>query len=269
MADLRYGVASVWDTDHDVQRACLEAVVSDIRHIEDPEIQKLQADYLERLGAFYVFSGEYLIQHFGKSIMDLRQGIFSPFNTCYLHRRLAIPIRFADGTVIGFIGYSNKPKDWPADRAWIKYSYPGSQVFSKGRYFFIEPDEIKKAIQDQYVCIVDGLFDKIILQCLGINAVSLCGSSLTDWHVRYLSLIKHKIVVADNDVAGRKLFNLCKWKMDNVVEIRQPYTGDIDDFLKSQDHLAAFLKVFSEMQDEGFIIPKEVCISEREEKAQS
>ncbi len=260
MVDFRYGVMSVWNQDADVQRAAMEAIVTDIRHIEDPEIQKLQQEYLERIGAFYVFSGEYLISHFGKSITDIRNGIFSPFNTCYLHRRLAIPIRFADGTVAGFIGYSNKPEGWEEDRAWIKYSYPNSQVFSKGRYFFIEPDELKKAIEEQYICIVDGLFDKIILQCLGINAVSLCGSALTDWHIRYLSMIKNKIVLADNDIAGRKLFNMCSWKLDNVVEIKQPYFGDIDDFLKSQDNLSAFLQVFKEMRQEWFVNSKELHI---------
>lgn len=258
MTDLTYGIQSIWHQDHDLQVACLDAIVKDIRHIQDEEIQKLQAAYLERIGAFYVFKGEYLVDHFGSSITDPRYGAFSQFKTCYLHERLALPLRFADGSVVGFVGYSNKPADWPEDKAWVKYFYPGSETFSKGRYMFIEPDEIRKAIQEQYICIVDGLFDKIILQCLGINAVSLCGSSLTDWHQRYLNFVKYKIVIADNDIAGRKLFNACRWRLSNVVEIRQPETNDIDDYLKTPQRLARFLQVFNEMQQEGFTNSKEL-----------
>lgn len=258
MQDFSYGIQEIWDKFGDFETECISGIVENIRHVEDTQIHKMQADYLKKIGAFYVPDGEFLVSVFGESITDPRTGLFSAFNTCFLQDRLAIPLRFANGTVGGFVGYANKPKNWPEDTAFIKYGYPPKVAFNKGRYFFIEPEEIQKAIDDEYICIVDGLFDKMILQCLGINAVSLCGSALTDWHKYYLSFIKHKIVIADNDQAGRKLFNICRWKLSGVVELRQPYTGDIDDYLKTQGRIEEFLRVFNEMKSEGFILSKQI-----------
>lgn len=264
MKDLSYGIESVWNTDPELQLELLNLIVSDIRGISDTNLRNAQVQYLKSIGAFYVHTGEYLLEHFGKGILDKSNGIFNQFNTCTLQGRLVFPIRIADGSVLGFIGYSNKPKDWPEDKSWIKYLYPGKEVFNKGRYMFIEPQELEKAIKDRYICIVDGIFDKIVLQCLGINAVSLCGSMLTDWHIKYLSFIEHKIVIADNDVAGRKLYNNCVWKMPNVVEIRQPTFGDIDDYLKTDRRIHNFLSVFNQMQEEGFLLSGE--LHEEQEK---
>ncbi len=258
MADYTYGIQNVWKEDIDFQTEALSGIVKHIRRVDNPEICKLQFEYLKNIGAFYVPRGEYLIDRFGEDITDIQKGIFTAYGMCFLQERLAIPMRLADGTVTGFVGYSNKPSDWPEEQAFIKYGYPPKVAFAKGRYFFIEPDELERALTEQYICIVDGLFDKMMLQCLGINAVSLCGSALTEWHIMYLKFIKHVIVVGDNDLAGRKLYNICKWKLNNVVEIRQPYTGDIDDYLKTPERIAEFQRVFAEMKSEDFLISKEI-----------
>lgn len=258
MQDLDFGIKEIWKTHGDFQAEALQTIVQHIRHVSDPQIHRMLVEYLTNLGAFYVPRGEMLVEAYGSSITDPRNGMFSAMGTCFLQERLAIPLRFANGVVGGFVGYSNKPADWPEDMAYIKYNYPPKIAFNKGRYMFLEPNEFEKAISDEYICIVDGLFDKMLLQCLGVNACSLCGSALTDWHMHYLSFIKHKIVIADNDEAGRKLYNICRWRLDNVVELRQPYTGDIDDFLKTQERIENFLATFKEMQSEGFLLSKEL-----------
>lgn len=254
--DFTPSIMDVWERDGEFQNDAMQGIVQNIRKVTDPSIGQLQVDYLKNLGAFYVPTNNYMKEYFGPDITNREYGIYNITFRCNLLERLAIPIRFMNGRVVGFIGYSSKPTDWPADKSWIKYLYPSSDVLRKERYFFIEPQEYRKALADDYICIVDGLFDKMILQALGVNAVSLCGSALTVWHRYYLSFIKHKIVIGDNDQAGRKLFATCRSALSGCVEIRQPYTNDIDDFLKEESRIKVLLDTISEMKSEGFLISK-------------
>lgn len=248
----------LWAQEEEYQTSVLQGIISNIRHIQDPEILKLHFDYLKTQGAFYIHNHDYMPQFFGDAIREPKYGVYNFENHCNLAGRLAIPIRLFDGTVRGFIGYSNKPADHNPDDVFIKYLYPPKSAFYKGRYFYITASEYIKAVHDGYICIVDGIFDKIILQCLGVNAVSLCGSSLTEWHKRYLSFIKHKIVIADNDLAGRNFSHYCRYALENCIELIQPEKNDIDEFLRDDTAVSHFLAQFKEMQSEGFLISRQL-----------
>lgn len=254
--DYSSGVRSIWSKDAEFQHDCIEGIVRNIRHADNTALFAAQVKYLENIGAFYVHIGEYLIEHFGQQILSQNHGIFIGNSICTLAGRLAIPLLAMNGSTLGFVGYSNKPDDWPNDAAWVKYMYPPKYIFDKGRYMFISREEYMQSLADGYICIVDGLFDKISLSCLGINAVSLCGSALTKWHKYYLSFIPHKIVIADNDIAGRRLSRICQSQLTNCVEIRQPYTSDVDDMLKDNSRCQQLLKCISLMKSEGFLLSK-------------
>lgn len=254
--DFSYGVKEIWDTDPDFQTDCIKGIVKNIRGVKDDVVAQMHTNYLIDQGAFYVHNHEYMKKHFGQYVADSKYGVYDTFGRCSLAGRLAIPIRMFDGSVQGFIGYSSRPEDYSPEDVFIKYLYPPKYAFTKSRYFYMSAEEYKKAVLDGYVCIVDGIFDKIILQCMGINAVSLCGSALTIWHRRYLSFIKHKIVVADNDSAGRKLASFCKYSLENCVELIQASAGDVDSFIRTEKDLKRFKEVFAEMQREGFVISK-------------
>ena len=254
--DFTYGIKDLWNSDPDYQQDCIYGIIRNIRGIEDDTVSKLHAEYLMQQGAFFVHNHEYMKEHFGAVIADPKYGVYTPTGYCHLAGRLAIPIRLFDGSVHGFIGYSNKPANYNPEDVFIKYLYPPKFAFNKSRYFYLTAEEYQKAVQDGYICIVDGIFDKIILQCMGIHAVSLCGSALTIWHRRYLSFIKHKIVIADNDDAGRKLASFCKYSLEGCVELIQSSTGDVDSLVRSKEELNRLKSVFEEMQHEGFLISK-------------
>lgn len=247
----------MWAEDTDFQRDCINGIISNIRNKNHQLIHDNQARYLISQKAFYVPNGDYVINYFGDKVRSYESGLFYGGNTCTLSARLAIPL-YAMDTVIGLVGYSDKPDDWPDDQAFVKYLFPPKRTYTKGRYMYISKDEFIKAREEGYVCIVDGLFDKITLQSLGINAVSLCGSSLTEWHQMYLSFIKHKIVIADNDIAGRHLASYCKYKLSDCVEICQDKTGDIDDFIVDDKTTSKIIKCLSEMKSEGYLFSKEI-----------
>lgn len=129
----------------------------------------------------------------------------------------------------------------------IKYLYPPSYVFEKGRYLYCEPAWFRNAIQDGYICLTDGLFDTIRLNQNGINAASFCGSNLTNWHKLYLSFIPLKIIVGDNDNAGVKLVEKCKKELQGCVRYEFRHTKDIDDYLKNEENVARIKMEIFEM----------------------
>lgn len=278
MINLKDWVDSVWRNDADLQTEFLKVLVSDIRHVSDESIQEQDIAYLRSLGAFYIPDDIYLKMVVGDEVTQYKYGVYR-YGYCTLSERLAIPMWTPNGRVIGFIGYSNSGVDetvsvedidnFEATNMFseldssdidsesddiheavssskgklgivIKYLYPPSYVMTKGKYIFCHPSWFKKALADGYVCITDGIFDAIRLNQNGINAFSLCGSKLTDWHKLYLSLFDKIIVIHDNDSAGVALANKCCKELNNCSKLSFVGTKDIDDFLKSADNIKLF-----------------------------
>ena len=248
------GIKSIWEKDEKFQTGVIKAIIQDIRKISDSNLIEALFQNLKHQGVFYVPDDEYMINHFGYDITDSKYGIYYSDNICKYALRLVFPMIFFDGSINGFIGYTNVNDIDPEDQAFIKYLYPPKMAVDKKRYMFITPEEYKKAYEEQYICVIDGLFDQKSLVTHGINACSLCGSALTEFHRIYLKPIKNIIVLADNDPAGRKLFNSIKRAFPNAVEIIQTLTWDIDDFMKTQDNINKIKKSLEDMKSESYCI---------------
>jgi DNA primase len=245
------GIEHIWENDLEFQTDAIKGILKNIRSMNEDCIDEMFL-YLKNLGAFYVPYDGYMIEHFGADITDYKYRIYFRSN-CKLTFRLAIPIHLLDNTTVGFIGYTNE-LDFNEEGVLIKYLYPPKEVLEKNKYFFIERDEYLKAIEDGYICIVDGIFDKISLTANGINAVSLCGSSFTTFHQMYLSLIKNIVIIADNDRAGNSLAYAIRRKIPTAARIYQSKTKDIDSFMHDKKSILEIKKVINEMKEEGFKI---------------
>lgn len=248
------GIKRIWDEDCEFQTNILKAIIKGIRKIEDPLLIDRLFEKLKSIGAFYVPTSEYMIRYFGPEITESQYGIFYDSEVCKYTLRLVLPMTLFDGTIVGFIGYTNENDVDPEDETFIKYLYPPKYVLDKRRYMYITPEEFKKAYEEEYICIIDGLFDQHSLTVNGINAVSLCGSALTSYHKMYLSTIKHIIVIADNDPAGRKLYNSIKKAFPYAVEIIQTLAWDVDDFMKTQDNIKKIQDTLTLMKLEGYCV---------------
>ena len=172
--------------------AALTGILSEIRSVP-LEVVGTIADYLREEGLFYVPDDEYMITYFGESITEYSLGIYRDNTYCKYAYRLVLPVRLLDDSVIGFIGYNNKDDDDPNNPNFVKYLYPNKYTLEKGRYIYCSRKEFELALKEDYVCIVDGLFDQKLLALLGIPAASLCGSSLTYYHKLYLKNIQQKL----------------------------------------------------------------------------
>lgn len=254
---LEQGLKAMWEDSEiaDLQEQLLYSFVEHTRKVPKEYIQKT-VEYLKNLGAFYVPNDDFISTIFGQEIRSYRYGVYhSGGETCKYYKRLAIPLRYMDGTLFGFCGYSDGSSEGetPDGADHIKYLYPTKDIFQKDRYMFVERDEMMKAMQDDYVCLTDGLFDKVSLQVQGYNAISLCGSALSKWHKMYLTAIKYKIVLPDNDSAGKALAERCKREMKNTLQIKQGVEWDIDDWLKTSEGRQEFKRLFEQMVQEGFV----------------
>ena len=222
------GMQKVWDMDGDYQEDLIRLLMSEIRNVPECILDDY-VKYLKGMHAFMNVNEEYMPTIFGESIRSVEYGVFESEVENRYDGRFMMPLQFLDNTVQGFVGWS--PVDNPLEPS-IKYLYPKKEILTKANVLFCTKDIFKKALQDGYLCLTDGLFDSISLNVIGINAASFCGSAITEFHKYALSKIKHKIIVPDNDTAGTKLWNNAKFLMSNVHAIIQAETKDIDDYLK-------------------------------------
>lgn len=250
--DYTDGLNKIWTEDGPIQRAYLGGILESIRGLSGEPMERL-LDYMIKDKMFYVPNDTYMVDIFGEEITTYNLGLYynGMCNLCY---RLAMPVRLLDDTIVGFIGYSNKDDFFEENTSFIKYRYPPKYVLPKGRYMYITREEMIKAYNEQYICIVDGLFDQKALVANDINAVSLCGSSVTEYHKLYLDSIKHKIIIADNDDAGCKMVKDIQHYWPNAVEIKQNKTKDIDSYLHTMEKIYELQDTIKIMKREGFIL---------------
>ncbi|MGL5032430.1 MAG: DNA primase, partial [Microcystaceae cyanobacterium] len=153
--------------------------------------------------------------------------------------RLMIPIADSQGKIIGFGGRSLGNED-------PKYlNSPETPLFDKGKTLF-GLDRAKQAIQKQdQAIIVEGYFDVIALQAVGItNTVAALGTALSEHQVKLLLRYtdsKQIIFNFDADKAGIKATQRAIAEIEplvyrgqiNLRVLNLPAGKDADEFLKS------------------------------------
>jgi len=237
--DYTYGVDRIWEEDAEFQEVALTAVAEDIRQID--------VDILRERKMFYVPNDEYLKHFFGDEVGNRYHGMYQD-EYCLYYKRLMIPLTRMNGDIFGFCGYCNEE----VEEGYIKYLFPPKRVFVKQRYAYITGEEYMSALLDNYIFITDGIFDQIRLSSLGYNAMALCSSKLTDFHIHFLSFIENKIVLPDTDQAGLDLARYCKRKMKGVTVWKQGDEWDIDDYLKGKERQSRFRGIFEQSKEQGF-----------------
>ena len=202
------------------------------------EFRKLPYEELRKREFLFIPNDEYMALMFGHEIMDPVYGLYKGEYCTMLHR-IIFPIRGFNNQVVAIGGWT--------DESEYKYVYSPSSLWSKERYLYIQPEEFKQALIDGYLIIVDGVFDAISLNHLGLHAGSLMGSKLSNWHQQYFKLIKHIVVIPDNDNAGLVLARKIKRVRSDALIIWQDKFKDIDDYIKGAD-TSTLLKTFNNLE---------------------
>jgi len=237
-------VDKIWKEHGELQTFMLKEFGRDFRNCK---VEKL-IEYR----AFLIPNNSYLIQMEGE-ISAPQHGLYRS-DKCIFNKRLVIPIIGFDGFVHSFIGYDNgnAVSEIKDKLSHIYYIYQSREVFNKDRYMLITPEEYREAIELDYICLTDGVFDKITVSETGTPCASLLSSRLTKYHINYLRYIKNWIVLADNDNAGKMLTQYCKRINPNTTRMRFSGAKDIDEFiLKGTTNRDKFLTCLTEMKQMG------------------
>lgn len=223
----RDGVQRIWEEDAESQRGFLDAIAS---------ARNMKSIDFKAINAFFVPNDAYILKYFDDTITFSEYGFYEG-DYCFWNNCLLMPIYDVADKVVSVAGFNpfryleSKEKD---DRSINYYIYAPSQVFKKGSFMFYLEGCYKRALDDQYIIITDGVFDTIALQLAGFNAGALMSSSVTQEIATLLRFIKHVLIASDNDEAGLKLVEKIRAVHPFVTVIRQKRTKDIDDLLKSE-----------------------------------
>lgn len=247
-------INKVWETFEEPQTLLLENIARNIRKIDESLIPTVVSDW-KKAGMFFLPNSQLLPNLVGDWIKDPQYGIYDISGTCNLTARLLIPLRTLNDSVIGFVGYNKET----SRSDYVKYMYPYS-FFKKKKYLYMDREEWLRAYEEQVVVIVDGLFDKRMLNLLGIPACSLCGSELSEYHKLYLNRIKHKVILADNDSAGCKLAETCKRELNAIQWYLTGEFKDIDEVISTGKYQDKILESWENLKKGGFLISEKLSL---------
>ncbi len=243
--DLTFLVAKVWEDDKDFQTDALKEIAKTYR--------KMPWEWLREEGCFYVPTDRYI----GDLDWDLTNSKWGLYNGdyCLYYQRLVIPLRWLSGEVFGFCGYD--AGDF-GDESHVKYLFPSKKFFDKSRFIYTSRKVLTKGLEEGYVFVVEGIFDTIRLANMGEPVIGLCSSRLTSIQKRYLEGFKHKIIIPDNDSAGRGLAEYFTKVVKGSLVWSVPNVKDIDDYLAIEGNTEKFKKMTEEEKELGFLFNREL-----------
>jgi len=241
-------VNNIYASDYLKQKNLLEYFCNNIR--------KIDLNILLDCKAFIVISDRYLL-NFDKDLDIYPELNIYQNGKCKFYSRLILPIWGFDNLVHSFVIYDDGHRDGGIilDRSnYTAYETLNNSGFEKGRFWFSPPNTFRKAYEEKYIAITDGVFDALALNAIDIPTVSLLSSNLTKYHREYLKFIKNWVVFADNDRAGTELFNYCKDFNNHCIRYKfNKEFKDIDEYIK----LNGFNKIKSNInkaKSQGFML---------------
>lgn len=204
--------------------------------------------------AFFLSTSKHAVKLFGSSALDPENDIFDPMGNHRYLNKIIFPLYNAEDHIVGLIGHDpfqkiirrdierlekkeqlteqeqEKLNDLKSKRA-LKYILPSSNIAPSRLHIYFPKGVYRKCVKDGYAVIVDGMFDCIQLNYLGINSLCLMGSSISPEMFFMLSFIKTKFVAYDNDSSGVGVYRKIIRKFPDAVAIKNRVTGDIDEYI--------------------------------------
>lgn len=153
-----------------------------------------------------------------------------------------IPIRDIEGLLIGIVAY------YPGVDTAYKYRTASGRYFQKGISLFNVDNAVALSEDLSFVYIVEGIFDSIALRSIGLPAVALQGSEITQYKREILKLFRKNIAIPDNDRIGKEEFY--KWQLEgNVTYVEIVGSVQIGDEVKPVKDTDDLVKFYSNMED--------------------
>lgn len=223
------GFKRVWEEDRESQINFLKTIAKDVRN--------MNVDILVNAGCIFIPNNEYMVHFFGPKVLDVNYDCYNSYGNCNWNNNIIFPVRDILDRIVAISGFNPINKlmsEQEKDVTINAYRTSNSNVFDKGLHLFANKGVLKKAMEEGYIIITDGVFDMLVLADAGYNSAALLGSSLTEEHITYLKFIERVYLAEDNDKAGSQLGNYMKRRLRNFARIKFNKFKDVDDILKSE-----------------------------------
>lgn len=222
------GFKQVYETDIECQKDYLSIISSDIRNCP------LEL-FTDNYGVF-IPNNEYMIKNFGEACAARE---YTSDRRCIWNNAVIFPIYDILDKAVAILGYFPLNK-LNTEVQLPSYKVSSTEYFDRRKFFFAPKGVMRKALEDDYVVLTDGVFDTLSLNHAGINAMALMGSYVSKEQIAYLTLLKRVYITVDNDRAGTQLLKTLHKHLSNLTGIRFNLYKDVDDVLKSE-HRDKFL----------------------------
>lgn len=241
----RSGVQNAWSSDYEAQKYYTDIIT---------ELRGMKENPFKEINGIFIPNDSYMKHYFGEEIVNESYGCYDYDGRCNWNNCLLLPILNVADKIAGFVSFNpfkyleaKETNDWSI----YYYAYSSKNVFSKGNYLFTLDGVYKRAIEDGYLLLVDGVFDTINVTRAGFNAAGLLGSTLTPQIIMLLRFIKKIVLLMDNDDAGIQLYNNLKTVLPSVDVVKQSWGKDADDALKSdyrEEYIGLIKDAISDIQ---------------------
>ena len=192
------------------------------------ELRGVEYPNLERFKAMFVPNNEFL-KSYDPTVAEVSAGMYGEGGGSIWTGQLLFPVMDLLGDVRGFAAFDPFVyADVHGGGSGNYYAYSSGDLMSKKRFMLGAEGVYKRAWEQGYLCITDGIFDTVSLDARGVNAMALMGSSLTPEILFQLRFIKNVILVQDNDDAGLMLGDKLKRMHRGGKVFRQKYDKDFD-----------------------------------------
>lgn len=218
------------------------------KHFNDvlSELRK-QKFSMEDIEAIFVPNNDFLLSlHSGweeSNIGAYRDGL------CNYVGEMIAPIKNVMGNIVGFVGFD--PMIYAdvhsGEGTGNYYIYHMMRGYKKSNYLYY-PGKSFEDCMHTHLLLVDGVFDAISLTREGFNAGALMGSTVSKVHRAIFDIVDNVYLCMDNDDAGTKLATSLRFGNKKIEIIKQHWTKDADECLKSahRDDYLAILKSVTE-----------------------
>lgn len=115
------------------------------------------------------------------------------------------------------------------------YPQDKKEILSNFKFYGLE--NTKQALEKGYMCVCEGIFDKIRLEAEGLPAMTTLGSQISQTQLRILNRFDKIKSIGDNDLAGKKAQEKIMKGMRRTQQYKIPYEKDIDDLAKNRPKL--------------------------------
>lgn len=112
------------------------------------------------------------------------------------------------------------------------YPLGKKEVLSNYRFYGLE--NTVKALELGYICLCEGIFDKLRLESVGLPAMTTLGSEISSMQIRILNRFNYIKLIGDNDSAGKKSQQQIMKGVPLTQQFIIPYEKDIDDLAKNK-----------------------------------